>query len=315
MDKVFITVPDNNKGKYITKGYAEAFKNLAFFVTTKKIYDLNSEEIIKINPQIIFSYWTDLNQKDTLIQTLNAITDTDTIFIHCAEKTQDIPEEFLSKKNNFCFTNDAKNENFILQHCINGKDYKTKFSKYKYGITFAGNPAFPQREKLLSKLIFNFGEIDLFCRSYDFYKSVDDIAKNKLLNDEFLELYRNSYKGYVKNSKELGEIYNSSKINIDMKNPDKETITYRCYEVMAAGGFLLTPYNNALIKQFDDGKELETYKNDDELIDKINFYLRNLNIAQLITQKGKQNTLSNHSFFDGLKKMLKVIFYDKDTCN
>ena len=66
-----------------------------------------------------------------------------------------------------------------------------------------------------------------------------------------------------------------------------------------------------VIKYFDDGKEIETYSSDFELIDKVNFYLKNLNIAQLIAYNGKKNAVSNHSFYDRLKSMLKVI-YGKD---
>ena len=63
-----------------------------------------------------------------------------------------------------------------------------------------------------------------------------------------------------------------------------------------------------LITKFEEGKDLETYINADELVDKIRFYRTNLNIAQYIAINGKKNTVSNHSFYDRLKKMLKVIY-------
>ena len=56
MKKVLIILPEDNKGKYITKGYVSAFKDIGFFVIEKKIYDLNLEEVYKIN-HFLFLVW------------------------------------------------------------------------------------------------------------------------------------------------------------------------------------------------------------------------------------------------------------------
>ena len=314
MDKVLVILSDNNKGKFISKGFSSAFKELHYFVYEKKIYDLNINEIHKISPNIVFVLWTDMTQLDVLLEFLHSYENTNTIFIHCAELSSQISEEFLCKDNHFVFTSDSKNKKFKFLSSIQAKDYKTKFKGYNYNITFAGNPASKSREIILSKLVYNFGPINIFCRSYDFYKSVDDIQKNNLLDDYMLELYKSSYKGYVESQKELSKIYASSKINIDIENETPKDINYRFLEVLVSGGFLIAPYNKKIIKYFDDGKEFETYSNDYELVDKINFYLKNLNIAQLISSNGKKNAVSNHSFYDRLKSMLKVI-YGKNISN
>lgn len=314
MDKVLLILPDNNKGKFISKGFSAAFNELAFFVFEKKIYDLNIEEVKKISPDIIFIFWSGLVQKDILIDFFeNYVSDT-TITIHCAELKREIPEAVLNKANNYIFTQDSNDKKSLYFPSVNAKDYKTKFSGYKYSLTFAGNPAYIEREKILASLIYEFGHINIFCRSFDFYKSVDEIYKQKLLNEYNLELYKNSYKGYVSSQKELAEIFVSSKINIDMENKNNKPLNYRCLEIMASGGFLLAPYNTIITKYFDDGKEFETYKSISELTDKINFYLQNLNIANLIAAKGRKNTVSNNSFYDKLKVILRLV-YDKNIGN
>lgn len=314
MDKVLLILPDNNKGKYITKGYGSAFEELNYFVIERKIYDLNVEEIQQIKPHLVFCFWSDIKQNGLLKAFFDELVLENTVFIHCSELESEIPEIFKNKNKNYCFSTDSKDKKCKIIQCINPKNYKTKFNGYNFSITFSGNPAYPNREELLSKLIFNYGPINIFCRSFDFYKSVDEIYKNKLLNDNYLELYRASYKGYVESQKEIAEIYCSSKINIDIENKNKKNLNYRCLEILASGGFLITPYNKYTVKQFDDGKDVETYKNFSELSDKIDFYLKNLNIAQSIAYRGKKNAVSNHSFYDRLKKMLKVI-YGKDTCS
>lgn len=311
MDKALIILSDNNKGKFISKGFSSAFKELHYFVYEKKIYDLNIEEINKMSPHIVFIFWTDMTQQDVLLDFLNFYQNDSTIFIHCAELSIHIDNSFINKKNNFVFTCDSKSKKFKFFPSVNVKDYKTKFNGYNYNITFAGNPASKNREILLSKLIYNFGPINIFCRSYDFYKSVDDIQKNNLLDDYMLELYKSSYRGYVESQKELSKIYVSSKINLDIENENIKNLNYRFLEVLASCGFLIAPFNKSVVSNFEEGKEFETYSSDSDLIDKIDFYLKNLNIAQLIAYNGKKNVASNHSFYDRLKSMLKVI-YGKD---
>ena len=56
MDKVLVILSDNNKGKFISKGFASAFKDLSYFVYEKKIYDLNVEEIKKL-VQKLYSFF------------------------------------------------------------------------------------------------------------------------------------------------------------------------------------------------------------------------------------------------------------------
>lgn len=308
MDKALIILSDNNKGKFISKGFLDAFKKLSYFVYEKKIFDLNCLEIEKINPDIIFIYWSDIKQKDILFDFILQVSVVNAKFIHCAELKSDIPIDFINRENHYVFSCDNLDENYSYSHCVNAKDYRSKFEGYKYSITFAGNPAREDRELILSELIKNFGEINLFCRSFDFYKSLDDMHKNKLLDDYFIELYKTSYRGYVESTKELSCIYSSSKINLDMSNDDKNKVNYRCLEIMASGGFLLTPHNSVVVKQFEDGCELETYASVYELIDKVSFYFKNLNLAQAIADKGKRQTLSNCSYYDKLKSMLKVIY-------
>ncbi len=311
MDKVLIVISDNNKGKFISKGFSKSFHELNYFVYEKKTYDLNIEEINKIKPDIVMIFWTDMSQKEQLIEFFKNY---EFDIIHLAELKSDIPKEFYNKKNNFIFSFDSKTQNHILIPSINVSEYKTKFNDYKYNITFAGNPAYPKREIILSKIILNFGPINLFCRSFDFYKSLDEIYKNKYLDEYFLELYKNSYRGYVENQKELSQIYSSSKINLDMENENKKSINYRIIEIAASGGFIIAPDNDIIKKQFESGYEIETYKTTDDLIDKINFYLKNVNIAQSIAAKGKKAVIGNYNNTERLKSILKAV-YGKNISN
>lgn len=309
MEKVLVILPDNNKGKYISKGYAAAFKDFSYFVIERKIYDLDVADILKISPSIIFCFWCDIKNNDILEDFYQKINIKNCVLINCAELMNDIPE-FLRKKS-YCFSADGKGKKNKVLLGINAKDYKIKFRGYNRLITFAGNPAYESREKLLAHLIYNFGRINIFCRSYDFYKSLDEIAGAKLLKGEYLDLYKNSYCGYVENRKELAAVYSGSKINIDMEHPGKQSINYRFFEVLASGGFVISPNFSETAFNFEEGKEYESYSSAVDLVDKINFYLNNSDISQSIALRGRRNAASNHSFHDRLKKVLKVV-YGKD---
>lgn len=312
MDKVLVILPDNNKGKYLAKAYSSAFSELSFFVIERKIFDLSIEDIQKINPSIVFTFWSDMKNNDTLVEFFSSLDLKNTAFINCAELMSDIPKLFYKKT--YCFTVDSVKQKYKFLLAVNPKEYKTKFNGYKYSITFAGNPAYPNREKILATLVKNFGQINIFARSYDFYKSVDEISCSSLLDEEYLELYRASYRGYVESQKELSNIFVSSKINIDMLNPNKANINYRFFEILASGGFLLSHYDECSLYNFEEGKDFETYDNEIDLVDKVNFYLKNANISQSIAYNGRKHVASNHSFYGRLKKMLKVI-YGEDFSN
>ena len=312
MDKVLVILPDNNKGKYLAKAYSSAFSELSFFVIERKIFDLSIEDIQKINPSIVFTFWSDMKNNDSLIEFFSSLDLKDTVFINCAELMSDIPKVFHKKT--YCFTVDSEKQKYKFLLAVNPKEYKSKFKGYKYSITFAGNPAYLNREKILATLVKNFGPINIFARSYDFYKSVDEIFSVGLLDEEYLELYRSSYRGYVESQKELSNIFVSSKINIDMLNPNKSNINYRFFEILASGGFLLSHYDECSLYNFEEGKDFETYDNEIDLVDKVNFYLKNANISQSIAYNGRKHVASNHSFYGRLKKMLKVI-YGEDFSN
>lgn len=314
MEKVLVLLPENNKGKYISKGYSDAFKSMSYFVIEKKIYDLNSEEIRKIKPDIIFIFWFGLQRSKEALSFLFNEEYSDAVKINVSELKSDIPKEYTNGNNVFCFSSDYKKGKFRILPAILPEAYKRKFTDFKYMITFSGNPAYEERAKLLSEIIYNFGIINIFCRSYDFYKSVDEIYKNKLLDDKYIDLYRASYRGYVESQKELSFIYSHSKVNIDLSSEKNKPINYRCMEILASGGFVISPYTELLAKHFDDGREIETYKSASELIDKIRFYLKNPNISLMITANGRRNVVSNHNTYDRLKQILKAI-YEKDSCN
>jgi hypothetical protein len=67
---------------------------------------------------------------------------------------------------------------------------------------------------------------------------------------------------------------NCSKISlVFLSSLNNDSYTRRCFEIPAAGGFMLAPYTDDLASMFREGTEAEYFRSPDEMIDKILFYL------------------------------------------
>lgn len=318
MRKLYITSPISIAGCLITHGFAQGFRKLGFYVVEKDVREVTVEDINEFKPDYILGYdYGYLVNEELAAGLLNQ----NYKFIHYfADEPQSKfaytkrPElyELLKNTESYIFNWDSEFLNdfegsWYLPLAADPGLYKTNFKGYEYGISFVGRPLTEKRQNIIAQIIKNFGYISLFCYKDHFDRSVEEFKEKKLLNDEEIERYKASYKGFVKTEKELARIYNSSKININVTEQGINNINYRVFEVLASSGFLITDNMKDLYLLFDAGRELEIYKNNDELIDKINFYLQNLNIAQAIARKGRKNVVNNHTFKIRAEKMLKII--------
>jgi 2-polyprenyl-3-methyl-5-hydroxy-6-metoxy-1,4-benzoquinol methylase len=103
-----------------------------------------------------------------------------------------------------------------------------------------------------------------------------------------------------------------SKKVIDLGGED--TANMRIFEATGSGVFLLTEHFDNLNSFFEPGDEIETYRNKNELIDKIHYYLEHPQQREAIAVKGQKRCLEDHSiekraeaFNRIIKKHLKKI--------
>lgn len=175
------------------------------------------------------------------------------------------------------------------------ENYRTDFSGYKYTISFVGNPAQENSLEILCELVKVYkNKLKIFSEKKLFEKSVLQINKKKILDENDIQIYLKCRKDYPETEEELVKLFNSSKINLCFSNKGK--INPQIYKILAAGGFLITNENKSLKKKFAVSKHLETFTNQQDLMDKIDFYLQNLNIAQKIAQLGKFQMVRNYTF-------------------
>jgi spore maturation protein CgeB len=70
---------------------------------------------------------------------------------------------------------------------------------------------------------------------------------------------------------------------------------------------LITNPTPGINELFEIDKHLVVYKNNDELIEKIKYYLDNKNERKLIENQGYEFVKENHTYFQRAKQILKII--------
>ncbi|MFQ5672110.1 MAG: glycosyltransferase [Nitrospinales bacterium] len=114
------------------------------------------------------------------------------------------------------------------------------------------------------------------------------------------------------------KIYNGAEINLNLHsstfhenvNPNGDFVNPRTFEIAACGAFQLVDERSELHECFRAGEEIVTFKNLEDLKNKIGFFLENPNERKTIAARARKRVLSEHTFEHRLKEMLIYIFHD-----
>lgn len=291
------------------ESFASGFEVNGCMVLEKKVGELQEEDLKSFRPNVVVGYDYSYLMDENCKKIIESWDFSEKVFYFADEpqsrfslgERRELYQQ-LKKINSKVFVWDKDFledfENcFYLPLAASPYKYATDFSRYDYTITFVGRPLTQKRQKILCDLIKVFGKkLSIFCWEKHFQRSIEEIKEQNLLDEEDLNIYSNCWRGFVKTEHELSRIYNSSKINLNITEQGKSSLNYRVFEVLASGGFLLTDEREDLYRYFVPSKHLETYENSADLIDKIEFYLQNLNIAQKISQLGRFQCIEKHNY-------------------
>ena len=119
-------------------------------------------------------------------------------------------------------------------------------------------------------------------------------------------------------SNEIVKIYNAGKINLNLHsstfhssvNPVGDFVNPRTFEIAACGGFQLVDERSELAELMELGSEVATFNTIDDLCKKIDHYLKNEEEAKLITARGKERVLKEHTIQHRMHEMLTHVFMD-----
>ena len=87
----------------------------------------------------------------------------------------------------------------------------------------------------------------------------------------------------------------------------KEAGNFRMFEVTGIGSFLLTEYHPNIEQLFKPGVEIETFKDSNELIAKIKYYLAHPEERESIARRGHERCLKDHMMENRIKVFDKII--------
>ena len=100
-------------------------------------------------------------------------------------------------------------------------------------------------------------------------------------------------------------VFASSKININMTAPNIETgIPLRVFDILGAGGFLITDWREDLKDCFTIGKDLEVYDGIDDLLEKTDYYLKHEDKRTAIAMHGLETVQSRHDYSVRIREIL-----------
>lgn len=110
-------------------------------------------------------------------------------------------------------------------------------------------------------------------------------------------------------TREKSACFNLSKIVINSLFPmEMGGLNARAFEVAGCGGFQLISHSDVIEKHFKIGKEIDTFRNLDELQKKVNYYLNNDCERQKIAEAGRRRAHKEHTYEQRIQTMLNIIF-------
>lgn len=108
-------------------------------------------------------------------------------------------------------------------------------------------------------------------------------------------------------AEKIPQIFNNSIINLNFANSSGENqIKARVFEVTGSGGFLLTE-NAKNLNSYFNNNEIIIFDDMDDCIDKINYYLDNLDKRDFIVEKSFNKTANKFTYVNKLSKILEYV--------
>lgn len=144
---------------------------------------------------------------------------------------------------------------------------------------------------------------------------------NTLAEHYTVDLYTKSDYSYIRNVRvhqgvdyytDMNKIFYLSKINLNITLPSIETgIPQRIWDIMGSGGFVLTNYQREIEDHLTIGKEIEVFRDVDELLEKTAYYLSHEEKRLHIAMNGYLKVRENFSYTHQMQHIIQTVDNDK----
>lgn len=142
--------------------------------------------------------------------------------------------------------------------------------------------------------------------------TTDTNQKQKLLhlftNSEAKNLPFTTVHGPIDYLSEMPQIFYDSSINLNMTIPNIKTgIPLRVWDILGSGGFVLSNYQPEFDEFFKAGETLDIFEEEEELLDKTAFYLKNDSLRRKIAKQGLELVTKEHTYKIRLTKLFEIL--------
>lgn len=190
-----------------------------------------------------------------------------------------------------------RNVSLLRSYFIKENNYPVlniQTKKYMSDVVFAGHYENDERDEYIKKILETGIDFKLFgpewkrSRYYGYF--INKLKTIKYLTDDY---------NLALNSTKIALVF-LSKLNND-------TYTRRCFEIVAAKIFMLSQYSDDLNSIFKEGVEAEYFRDKEEMVDKILYYLKHNNKREKIAKAGYERLQRDgHEVADRVRDILSI---------
>ena len=139
-------------------------------------------------------------------------------------------------------------------------------------------------------------------------KNLTEKYNTKIFGDEgWAEKYSKYYCGKIDYYKDLHKLYKNAKIVVNVTSFQMNTaVNQRVYDVFSSGGFMISDFRSDYDTLFGKG-EIPTYKNIDEMLKLVDYYLTHDSERSLISKKINSIVKSKHLYSMRIKELFSVV--------
>src|SRR3989344_5235789 len=178
---------------------------------------------------------------------------------------------------------------------INTEIFKPMNLEKIYDVTFMGN-ATEERIKTIRFLIKNGINLKIVGGRWNNYPEFKEFCLGYLSPEEAVK------------------IINQTKINLALsKNKyGKPSFKWRVFEIAACKSFSLVDYFSEYFKFFKNNQEIAMFKDDNDLLKKINYYLSHKKEREKIAENSYKKAIKNHDVLKEFKEVFKTIIENSE---
>lgn len=209
-------------------------------------------------------------------------------------KYSNITYSYRKSDNSKYYNVGAKNVKLLRSYYITDRNFaisSPKTGKIRVPeVVFLGHTENDERMEYLDALLEK--EIEIGIRETDEWKKFAKNKKNVTVFHETVESYN--------------EILNLASIAIVfLSKINQDTYTRRCFEIPITGTMMLAPYTPDLASLFEENKEVVFYRNKNEFVQKVEYYLNHEEEREKIGIAGRIRVLKDgHSEVDRLRQIM-----------